>query len=49
MMLVQAAVLYTAVFVPFSAGWHLMAAPLIGIVFSYMYSFRMLRGKLMEK
>ncbi|MED0681197.1 ABC transporter permease [Aneurinibacillus thermoaerophilus] len=45
LLLVQALVLYTAVFIPFMPGWHWLAAPVIGVSFSYVYSWRVLRKK----
>jgi ABC-2 type transport system permease protein len=48
-MIVQAAVLYLAVLIPFQAGWHIIIAPFIGIGFSYIYSYRLLNKKLQEK
>ncbi|ERI11132.1 ABC transporter permease [Aneurinibacillus aneurinilyticus] len=47
-MIVQSVILYIAVLVPFTVGWHLVIAPVIGIGFSYVYSYRLLRRKLQE-
>lgn len=45
-LLVQAAVLYAGMFIPFVFGWHWTAAPLIGAAFSYVYSQRILAKKI---
>jgi ABC-2 type transport system permease protein len=46
LLLVQAGILYLAILVPFTAGWHMLLAPVLGVLFSYGYTYRMLRKKL---
>ncbi|BAU26406.1 ABC-2 type transport system permease protein [Aneurinibacillus soli] len=45
-LLVQSFFLDVALFVPFSAGWHLFAGPVVGLVLAYGYSRIVLRRRL---